>query len=244
MSLPNPDQPPELVCSACQNRRKAGPATEVMSCGDCCYHKTCRRGAGHCECGFPSTVSVEVGVQCIACTRPVSTNHLAEFPLFCALHEDQALDQFRLYGRKGIDVAPDARGKCTSYKVLSGNGVLHRKVNVAVGTVLAQHAIATALRVDSLICLYNDEVLTLATRMRKEMDKTPSVAKYNLAEVASDLFPLMQQHAVRMFQRQYYNAGIFEHGFFTPTSKSKYATAIVCAARLQLAITPVCLIAA
>lgn len=226
MPLPNPDRPPDLVCSMCNNRRHTGPATDVMSCGGCCYHSACRRSAGHCECGFPSTLVLKVGVQCIVCARPVATKRNLRMPLFCALHENVAFEQFALYARKGIDTAEDARGGCTPYKVLSGNGIMHIKINSRIGTVLARTVVAAALQVDSDICIYTDQIMTLATRMWSEMKKDLSQGEHHVRTVAEKLFPSMTEHATKMFQRQYASAGIFEHGTFRPKAKSAYATTI------------------
>lgn len=178
---------PRALCAKCDNRYITKRPRIINSCGVCFYHPDCFRGVSHCECGFPTSKIVELGVECVSCKR--KTGSKVGMPLFCPLHEEEAMNQLYLYGRRGINLKDTARNGCTPISVFQGNGLLNPKLSGDNIRALALKFAKTATAQSTTrFCMDGDTLYTIPGRIFVEISKPVTSAPHNILSIATSLF--------------------------------------------------------
>jgi len=178
---------PQSWCAKCDNRAIAATPNILNACGLCYYHPECFRKSMHCECGFPTTKLIEIGKDCMACRKSISTSKYCE--LFCPLHEQEAIDQLYLYGRRGIECGSDTRSGCTPISIFQGNGLLHPKIAGEVSRMLTLHfATRVQHQHPERFCMHGDTMYTVPGRILSVVSRPATSTPHNVMVIAADIF--------------------------------------------------------
>lgn len=215
------------VCGLCRNSSNTTEATEVSSCGVCVYHKECAVGIKACECGFPYRKLLSVGETCMACRRP-AVGHGRK--LFCRVHYNEAINQMRIYSKRGVECKDKNKGMCTPYSVLKGNGLLLQKLDGEIWkTYLLEFARQLPVLFPNVFVIHSNVLLTLASRLKAEIDAKRSSVEIDVFEVARAIFEpdRIALEAVQMLKDAYPKLPITHKGKILPKGSAKGINSIV-----------------